>query len=48
MTREEIIDLAKEQHYRECDCDPKYLMSCPRMAQAILNTTKAKKENNAT
>lgn len=31
------IGWAKARHDRECNCDPKYLMSCPRMAQAILD-----------
>ncbi len=36
MTREEIIAKAKPGHDAVCDCDPKYLMSCPRMVDAIL------------
>jgi len=36
-TRGSLIERAKQQHDRECSCDPKYLMSCPRMAQAILD-----------
>ena len=36
-TREERIAAAKVRHDATgCGCDPKYLMSCPRMAQAIL------------
>jgi hypothetical protein len=31
-----IIERAKVEHDRTCRCDPKYLMSCPRMARAIL------------
>jgi hypothetical protein len=33
----DIVARAKRQHDRECSCDPRYLMSCPRMAQAILD-----------
>jgi hypothetical protein len=36
MTREEIIAKAKPGHDAVCHCDPKYLMSCPNMANAIL------------
>lgn len=36
----QLVVRAKEQHDRECGCDPKYLMSCPRMAQAILDCRK--------
>jgi hypothetical protein len=32
----ELIRVAKQRHDEVCTCDPKYLMSCPRMAQAIL------------
>jgi hypothetical protein len=39
-TRESLIERAKQQHDRECSCDPKYLMSCPRMVQAILGVGK--------
>lgn len=36
-TREEILAAAKIEHDAAgCGCDPKYLMSCGRMAQAIL------------
>ncbi len=36
-TREEIIEAARRIHDREgCGCDRKYLMSCARMAAAIL------------
>lgn len=35
-TREEIIAAAKIEHDRACSCDPRYLMSCGRMAAAIL------------
>lgn len=40
MTKEERIALAKVEHDKACSCDPKYLMSCPRMAAAILKTAK--------
>jgi len=35
-TREAIIAVATAVHDQECGCDPRYLMSCPRMAAAIL------------
>lgn len=35
--REEMIAKAKIAHDKVCNCDPKYIMSCPKMAQAILN-----------
>jgi hypothetical protein len=35
-SREEIIAAAKVVHDERCSCDPPYLMSCPRMAAAIL------------
>lgn len=35
-TREQIIAAAKVLHDQHCNCDPKYLMSCMKMAQAIL------------
>lgn len=37
-TREERTARAKTEHDKVCKCDEKYLMSCPKMAQAILNT----------
>lgn len=36
-SRETLIALATERHDRECGCDRKYRMSCPRMAQMILS-----------
>lgn len=36
MNREEIIAIAKLAHDKYCRCDPKYLMSCNKMAQEIL------------
>lgn len=47
MSREQIIAAAKAAHDHVCNCDAKYLMSCPRMAQAILNVGK-KEEDSAT
>lgn len=47
MSKEFIIGRAREEHDRICSCDPKYFMSCPKLAQAILNTTKVKREDNA-
>jgi len=35
-TQETIIAAAKAEHDRECSCDPRYLMSCGKMAAAIL------------
>lgn len=35
--RERIISIAKIEHNKVCRCDHKYLMSCNKMAQAILN-----------
>lgn len=37
MNREELIARAKPEHDKVCSCDPKYLMSCPKMAAAILS-----------
>ena len=46
LTREQRIAAATELHDREgCTCDRRYLMSCPRMAAAIL---RAPKEATAT
>lgn len=36
MSREELIARAKPEHDKSCSCDPKYIMSCPKMASAIL------------
>lgn len=37
MTREELIEVAAGLHDEDgCSCDPRYLMSCPNMANAIL------------
>lgn len=36
MTREEIIQHARVAHDQECACGPRYLMSCGKMAAAIL------------
>jgi hypothetical protein len=42
VTREELIAAAAELHDQEgCSCDRKYLMSCPRMASAILRAGSA-------
>jgi hypothetical protein len=35
-TREELIAQAKSGHDAVCNCDPRYLMLCSRMAAAIL------------
>lgn len=36
MTRAELIAAAKVEHDKVCHCDPRYLMSCGTMANAIL------------
>lgn len=40
MTRDDlenrIIEAARKVHDSTCSCDPKYIRSCPKMAQAIL------------
>lgn len=41
MTRQELINKATELHDADgCSCDRRYLMSCPRMANAILQAGK--------
>lgn len=35
-TEAELLDRAAREHDKVCSCDPRYLMSCPRMAAAIL------------
>jgi hypothetical protein len=35
---QQIVAKAKIAHDLVCKCDPKYLMSCTKMAQAILDT----------
>ncbi len=40
-TREEIIERARVEHDAVCSCDPKYVMSCPRMAATILAQSSA-------
>ena len=37
MTREELLAAAVPAHDLACNCDPRYRMSCPRMAAAILD-----------
>jgi hypothetical protein len=49
MTREELI--ARSTHIHDdagCGCDPKYLMSCPRMAAAILEAGQAETTEDTT
>jgi hypothetical protein len=36
LNREQLIEQAGKIHARECSCDPKYVMSCPNMANIIL------------
>lgn len=38
--RAELIERARPIHDAQCSCDSKYVMSCPRMAQAILDAGK--------
>lgn len=46
MTREQLIAAATELHDREgCSCDRKYLMSCPRMASAVLRSGPAARDS---
>lgn len=37
-----LLQKAKEEHDKVCNCDPKYLRSCPKFAQAILNSSPGK------
>lgn len=46
LTREQLIAEAKIEHDKVCRCDPKYLRSCPRMAQAILDVGKRDRERS--
>jgi hypothetical protein len=44
-TREELIKVATHLHDETgCQCDPKYLMSCPNMASAILQAGRVIRE----
>lgn len=36
MNRDEILRRAQTEHDQGCNCDPRYVMSCPRMAAAVL------------
>lgn len=41
LTRERVIEVATRLHGESgCGCDPKYLMSCPNMANATLQAGK--------
>jgi hypothetical protein len=40
VTREELIEAAIPLHDDACGCDRKYRMSCPTMANAILQAGK--------
>lgn len=40
-----LIDAQKLHDDRGCRCDPKYIRSCPKFAQAILDTGKAMRES---
>jgi hypothetical protein len=36
LNREQLLEQAEKIHARECSCDPRYIMSCPNMANIIL------------
>lgn len=41
MTREELIEAATKVHDDQgCGCDRRYLMSCPRLAAAVLEVAR--------
>ncbi len=47
MTRDELIAAATELHDQEgCSCDRKYLMCCPKLANAILRSGAAARAAN--
>lgn len=47
-TREEVIAVATHLHDESgCGCDPKYLMSCPNMANAVLRAGRVIRERPA-
>jgi hypothetical protein len=47
-TREELIEVATGLHdVTGCSCDRRYLMSCPNMANAVLQAGKVIRERPA-
>lgn len=45
LTEIAILQKAKEEHDRVCDCvkwNPKYVKNCPKFIQAILNSSPGK------
>lgn len=47
-SREEILAVATHLHDESgCGCDPKYLMSCPHMAAAVLEAGRVIRERDA-
>jgi hypothetical protein len=36
LSREQLLEQAERIHARECSCDPRFIMSCPNMANIIL------------
>lgn len=48
LTREELIEVAAGLHDETgCSCDPRYLMSCPSMANAVLQAGRVIRERRA-
>lgn len=41
--RDRLLRLARQTHDKVCSCDPRYLMSCPRMAVAVLEAGRKKR-----
>lgn len=48
LTRQELIEVAASLHDEAgCSCDRRYLMSCPNMANAILQAGRVIRERRA-
>jgi len=48
LTREELTEVAAGLHDETgCSCDPRYLMSCPSMANAVLQAGHVIRERRA-
>jgi hypothetical protein len=48
LTREELIKVAAGLHDEAgCGCDPRYLMSCPNMAGAVLQAGQVIRERRS-
>lgn len=43
IKQEQLLIRAQEIHDAQCRCDPKYIRSCPRFAQAILDAGQERK-----